>query len=66
LEDAFNILKKKPSKEEIKRRVDAGLLAVNVTPSDIEGKYLLNFLVVKCNECCLHVFLHYVKSSYCR
>lgn len=39
LEDAFNILKKKPSKEEIKRRVDAGLLAVNVTPSDIEGKY---------------------------
>jgi peptide/nickel transport system ATP-binding protein len=39
LEDSFNILKKKPSKEEIKRRVDAGLLAVNVTPSDIEGKY---------------------------
>jgi peptide/nickel transport system ATP-binding protein len=39
LEDAFNILKKKPSKEEIKRRVDEGLLAVNVTPSDIEGKY---------------------------
>lgn len=39
LEDSFNILKKKPSKEEIKRRVDAGLLAVNVTPSDIDGKY---------------------------
>src|SRR5574344_1436246 len=41
LEDAFNILKKKPSKEEIKRRVDEGLLAVNVTPSDIDGKYSL-------------------------
>lgn len=39
LEDAFNIFKKKPSKEEIKRRVDEGLLAVNVTPKDIEGKY---------------------------
>ncbi len=39
LEDALNILKDKPSKEEIRRRVDEGLLAVNVTPADIEGKY---------------------------
>lgn len=39
LEDSFNILPKKPSKKEIKRRVDEGLLAVNVTPEDIAGKY---------------------------
>ncbi|MEE1067565.1 MAG: ATP-binding cassette domain-containing protein, partial [Fibrobacteraceae bacterium] len=39
LEDSLNILKDKPSKEEVKARVDAGLLAVNVKPSDIEGKY---------------------------
>lgn len=39
LEDALNILKDKPSREEVKKRVDEGLLAVNVTPADIEGKY---------------------------
>lgn len=39
LEDALNILKDKPSKEEVKARVDAGLMAVNVKPTDIEGKY---------------------------
>lgn len=39
LEDSLNILKNKPSKEEVQKRVDAGLLAVNVKPSDIEGKY---------------------------
>ncbi len=39
LEDSLNILKDKPSKEEVRRRVDEGLLAVNVTPADIEGKY---------------------------
>jgi len=39
LKDAFGILKNKPSKDEIDARVDAALLAVNVTPSDIEGKY---------------------------
>lgn len=39
LEDSLNILKHKPSKAEIKQRVDAGLLAVNVKPSDIEEKY---------------------------
>ena len=39
LEDALNILKDKPSKDEIRRRVDEGLMAVNVMPADIEGKY---------------------------
>ena len=39
LEDSLNILKNKPSKDEIRRRVDEGLMAVNVTPADIEGKY---------------------------
>ena len=39
LEDALNVLKNKPSKEEVRRRVDEGLMAVNVKPSDIEGKY---------------------------
>ena len=34
LEDSLNILKNKPSKEEIRRRVDEGLMAVNVTPAD--------------------------------
>ena len=37
LEDALNILKDKPSKEEVRRRVDEGLKAVNVAPADIEG-----------------------------
>jgi peptide/nickel transport system ATP-binding protein len=39
LKAAFNILKDKPSKSEVDDRVDAGLLAVNVSPGDIEGKY---------------------------
>jgi peptide/nickel transport system ATP-binding protein len=39
LEDSLNILKSKPSRAEVKARVDAGLLAVNVKPSDIEDKY---------------------------
>jgi len=39
LKDAFGILKDKPSKQEIERRVDEALLAVNVKPADIEGKY---------------------------
>lgn len=39
LKDAFGILKNKPSKSEIEDRVDAALRAVNVQPSDIEGKY---------------------------
>ncbi|MDR1829826.1 MAG: ABC transporter ATP-binding protein [Candidatus Fibromonas sp.] len=39
LKDAFGILKEKPSKQNIERRVDEALLAVNVKPLDIEGKY---------------------------
>jgi len=39
LKDAFGILKNKPSKQEIDQRVDEALLAVNVKPADIEGKY---------------------------
>jgi len=39
LKDAFGILKTKLSKSEIEERVDQALLAVNVKPSDIEGKY---------------------------
>jgi peptide/nickel transport system ATP-binding protein len=39
LKDAFGILKNKPSKQEIEQRVDEALLAVNVKPADIEGKY---------------------------
>lgn len=39
LKDAFGILVNKPSKGEVDDRVDAALRAVNVQPSDIEGKY---------------------------
>lgn len=39
LEAAFKIKKDKLSASEVSDRVDAGLLAVNVTPKDIEGKY---------------------------
>ncbi|MCL2206638.1 MAG: ABC transporter ATP-binding protein [Fibromonadales bacterium] len=39
LKDAFGILKNKPSKQEVDKRVDEALLAVNVKPADIEGKY---------------------------
>jgi len=39
LEAAFKIKKDKLTKAEISDRVDAGLLAVNVAPKDIEGKY---------------------------
>ncbi|MCL2100780.1 MAG: ABC transporter ATP-binding protein [Fibromonadales bacterium] len=39
LKDAFGILKNKLSKQEVDRRVDEALLAVNVKPADIEGKY---------------------------
>lgn len=39
LEDSLNILKVKPSHDEVRQRVDHGLLAVNVKPADIEGKY---------------------------
>lgn len=39
LEAAFKIKKVKLTQQEISDRVDAGLMAVNVAPKDIEGKY---------------------------
>lgn len=39
LESAFRIKKEKLSKAEVSDRVDQGLLAVNVAPKDIDGKY---------------------------
>lgn len=39
LEAAFKIKKEKLTKEQISAQVDAGLMAVNVAPKDIEGKY---------------------------
>ncbi len=39
LEDSFNVFYKKPSKEEIKKRVDDALMAVNVRPDELEGKF---------------------------
>ncbi len=39
LEDSFNIFLKKPSRAEIKERVDQALIAVNMKPNEIEEKY---------------------------
>ena len=39
LESSFGICEKKPSKHEIRDRVDQALLAVNIKPPEIEGKY---------------------------
>lgn len=39
LEDSFNIFIKKPPANEIKERVDQALIAVNMKPNEIEGKY---------------------------
>ena len=39
LEDAFKIKKESLTPDQIRDRVDAGLMAVNVAPADIEGKY---------------------------
>lgn len=39
LKAAFGIMKDKPSKAEIEERVDNALRAVNIVPSEIEGKY---------------------------
>ena len=39
LESAFKIKKIKLTSEQISAQVDAGLMAVNVAPKDIEGKY---------------------------
>jgi peptide/nickel transport system ATP-binding protein len=39
LKSSFGILKEKYSKEEMEERVDRALLAVNIKPPEIEGKY---------------------------
>jgi len=39
LKSAFGIYKEKPSNREMEERVDQALLAVNVKPSEVEGKY---------------------------
>jgi peptide/nickel transport system ATP-binding protein len=39
LKSSFRLFKEKPSKAEMEERVDRALLAVNVRPKDIEGKY---------------------------
>jgi len=39
LKSAFGIYKEKPSNKEMEERVDQALLAVNVKPSEVEGKY---------------------------
>ena len=39
LKDSFGILQEKPSKKEMEDRVDQALMAVNIIPSEIEGKY---------------------------
>lgn len=39
LKASFGILKEKPSRKEMEERVDAALLAVNIKPPEIEGKY---------------------------
>ncbi len=39
LKASFGIMKEKPSKKEIEDRVDQALLAVNIIPSEIDGKY---------------------------
>jgi len=39
LKSAFGIYKEKPSNKEMEDRVDQALLAVNVKPSEVEGKY---------------------------
>ncbi len=39
LKSAFRLFETKPSKKEIEDRVDEALLAVNIEPGDVEGKY---------------------------
>jgi peptide/nickel transport system ATP-binding protein len=39
LRASFGIFKEKPSRKEMEERVDAALLAVNIKPPEIEGKY---------------------------
>ncbi|MFZ5896544.1 MAG: ABC transporter ATP-binding protein [Myxococcota bacterium] len=39
LKSSFNLFKQKPSESEMDERVDRALLAVNIKPKEIEGKY---------------------------
>jgi peptide/nickel transport system ATP-binding protein len=39
LKSSFTLFKQKPSEEEMEKRVDDALLAVNIKPKEIEGKY---------------------------
>ncbi|HYQ27329.1 MAG TPA: ATP-binding cassette domain-containing protein, partial [Polyangiaceae bacterium] len=39
LKSSFKLFLRKPSREEMEARVDAALLAVNIKPKEIEGKY---------------------------
>ena len=39
LKSSFKLFRQKPSREEMDARVDAALLAVNIEPREIEGKY---------------------------
>src|SRR5690242_6377542 len=39
LKSSFTLFEKKPSRDEIEARVDEALLAVNIKPKEIEGKY---------------------------
>ena len=39
LKSAFTLFKQKPSEKEMDERVDAALLAVNIKPKEIEGKF---------------------------
>ncbi len=39
LESSFRLFKTKPSPQEMEERVDQALLAVNIEPGDVEGKY---------------------------
>lgn len=39
LKSSFNLFKQKPAESEMEQRVDEALLAVNIKPKEIEGKY---------------------------
>jgi peptide/nickel transport system ATP-binding protein len=39
LRSSFHLFERKPPKEEMERRIDQALLAVNIMPREIEGKY---------------------------
>jgi peptide/nickel transport system ATP-binding protein len=39
LKSSFTLFKQKPSEDEMEKRVDEALLAVNIKPKEIEGKY---------------------------